>query len=257
MKSKSLLVHFPFKRFSMQWAGYAMLLCIAFCILSGCGRQESTSENETNRSVFSINASKSQVNEEGRSKIQQHDTQATKRRQHLFDVGHIPEDMIPRGGSKTQAELNPIDMEVIPSLRPGEPGITQAEIKALIKSSPSAEIDQGSFEVIPPPGPGEPGITQAKVEAQKRRLATLGEVEPDIDEVLPPPGQGESGITQAEVTARKELDDKYHPDFIEVIPPNRSGEPGITEAEINALRSLQAPADQQDLQTIFDGPVAK
>jgi hypothetical protein len=69
---------------------------------------------------------------------------------------------------KNQKKIDPLDLEVIPPNNPGERGVTQRELNAMMAGEP--KIDPLDLEVIPPENPGEQGVTQRELNAMSMRI---------------------------------------------------------------------------------------
>ena len=133
--------------------------------------------------------------------------------------------------NKSPKKIDPLDIEVIPPQKPGERGITQRELNAMMAQK--AKVDPLDIEVIPPQKPGERGITQRELNAM---MAQKTKVDPLDIEVIPPRNPGEPGVTQRELNAIMAQKAKTDPLDVEVIPPQKPGERGITQRELNALK---------------------
>jgi hypothetical protein len=136
------------------------------------------------------------------------------------------------------ADIDPLDVEIIPP-EPGQKrGITQREMEAA-RAASEQNVDPLDVEVLPP-GPGqERGMTQRELDAA--RAASEQNIDPLDVEVIPPgPGQ-ERGITQREIeAARTASEQNIDPLDVEVVPPGPGQERGMTLRELNAARDASA-----------------
>jgi hypothetical protein len=131
---------------------------------------------------------------------------------------------------------------VLPPAKPGDPGITRGEIKAM-RARQAQVVESDADVVLPPARPGDPGITRGEIKAIRARQAQA--VESDADVVLPPVKPGDPGITRGEIKAMrikaaqaKALED---PKSVVVLPAIKPGDKGVTKAEIDARRGAPEP----------------
>lgn len=241
------------------------LFCFFLCIFASCGSHDSVQqEKETRFSIFSNNAPQSRLNEPGRSGVQQREAGYTEPAAPVKPgkpiaptkpgSGKSPEKTNLPGGPAAAVKIDINNLEIVPPRIPGQPGATQAEIKAR-RESYSSKFAPDSLEVIPPSGPGQPGITQGEVNAARNSLGSR-EIEADLLEIAPPKRPGDSGATQAEINAITGLEGDMKHGLFEVIPPDRPGGSGVTQAEIAALRALQ-PGANRVLPPDFKNPAGK
>jgi hypothetical protein len=185
-------------------------LILAFsCIAYGCGSEKGSPTSEKKAS-----SNKAQVVE-------------------VLPLTHS--DGVREPGSAPQVASDPDLMEVIPPRRPGEPGVTLGEIKALRAAQSEQQVDPQLREVIPPRRPGEPGVTMREIKAL-RAAQSEQQADPQLREVIPPPRPGEPGVTLREIKALRtaQSGQQVDPQLREVIPPPRPGGRGVTVGEINA-----------------------
>ncbi|MEA3359987.1 MAG: hypothetical protein U9R17_11370 [Thermodesulfobacteriota bacterium] len=116
-----------------------------------------------------------------------------------------------------QKQLDPGDIEVAPPKNPGERGLTQRELDAIIAAQ--EKIDPGDIEVIPPEKPGDKGITQRELDAI---IAEQEKIDSGDIEVIPPKSPGERGITQREIDAIRALRQKDNETGVKLAPPKDS-----------------------------------
>jgi hypothetical protein len=124
------------------------------------------------------------------------------------------------------------DLEVIPPDKPGERGITQRELDAILASE--NKVDPLDVEVIPPQNIGERGVTQRELNAI---LASENKDDALDMEVIPPQSPGDRGITQRELDVILASENKDDALDMEVIPPQNPGERGVTQRELNTMRA--------------------
>ena len=137
------------------------------------------------------------------------------------------------------------DLEVIPPDKPGERGVTQRELDAILARE--KQIDPLDVEVIPPMNPGEKGVTQRELNAM---LARENKMDPLDVEVIPPRTPGERGVTQREINAHQNSEPMIDPQNLEVVPPGNPGERGVTQSELNAIKASENRVDPLDVEVI-------
>ena len=86
-----------------------------------------------------------------------------------------------KGVLSVHKEIDPLDHEVTPPIRPGERGITQRELNAM--QSLQKEIDPLDMEVTPPVRPGERGMTLRELNALESHRQ---KIDPLDHEMTPP-----------------------------------------------------------------------
>lgn len=141
------------------------------------------------------------------------------------------DDAVPSGATDgLPPSLYPEGPEVLPPDRPGEPGLTAADV-AYYRSF-TAPVDPLDLEVVPPSSPGEAGITQAEFDFENEIRPVL---DPSEIEVVPPANPGEPGLTLAEFEFLTAGRPAVPPSEIEVLPPDEPGGVGLTLEEFHSL----------------------
>jgi hypothetical protein len=77
--------------------------------------------------------------------------------------------------------MSPYEIEVLPPNKPGEKGVTMAEMAATQEQRKDLNINWNEMEVLPPSKPGEPGITLSEVQKHSDQNEEI-----DFDILLPP-----------------------------------------------------------------------
>lgn len=63
-------------------------------------------------------------------------------------------------------QTDPGTIEEVPPVRPGERGITQAEMETRARAADDERLDPSRIEVVPPIKPGERGLTQEELSSK-------------------------------------------------------------------------------------------
>jgi len=117
-----------------------------------------------------------------------------------------------------------------------DPDVTPRQQKDIVSTRQKA-ADPLDIEVIPPQKPGEPGITQRELDEIKKSQTNIDPL--DI-EVIPPQKPGKRGVTQRELDEIKKSQTNIDPLDIEVIPPRKPGERGTTQRQLDEMKKSQA-----------------
>lgn len=187
-----------------------VMVCTFSCILFGCGSDNSSAISSSQKA---------------------HQPPAKKNLQVMEVLADSPSGSGGANKPVPQRRMGAQGLELTPPNKAGMSVISQQELEAALKNSP--KIDRKPMEIIPPSKPGERGVTQAQVDA----LKPTSNIDRGAIELVPPSKPGERGLIQAQLEGMKPAKSAEASDNLEVIPPGKPGEHGLSQQDFSKIKA--------------------